>query len=79
MNNADHKMEITEKDISAARQNPGGWVYKIDGHFYRDENIPPEAIVGAWQVDENGMIGSEFIPNPRYLRFQDPTQATAVP
>jgi len=56
-----HKGEIAE-----AIDNPGGWVYRIAGEFSQNEDIPPEAIVGAWKVDENGLIVGDFKKNPKY-------------
>jgi hypothetical protein len=50
--------------IKEAASNPGGWVYQIEGNFSAQDRVPPEAIVGAWKVDDNGKIIGEFIPNP---------------
>ena len=58
--------EITEDVIKAARENPNGWVYKIEGSFGPTEYVPPEAVVGAWKVDANGNLTGEFMPNPKY-------------
>jgi hypothetical protein len=63
---ADSEHEITEEIVEAARANPNGWVYKIEGAFGPDEDVPPEAVVGAWKVDETANLTGEFIPNPRY-------------
>lgn len=52
--------------IAEARLNPGGWVYEIDDGYEPDGAVPPEAIVGAWQVDDGGNIVGEFLPNPNY-------------
>lgn len=49
-----------------ARQNPGGWVYAITGNYGPNEAVPPQAIKGAWKVDDDGNICGEFIPNPNY-------------
>ena len=56
----------TDDARKEAKQNPGGWVYKIAGDFGPEDAVPPEAIVGAWQVDDDGNITGEFIPNPNY-------------
>lgn len=53
-------------EIAEAKANPGGWVYRIAGQFGPTEAVPPEAIVGAWKVDDNGSIVGEFIANKRY-------------
>ena len=52
-----------------ARRHPGGHVYQIEGNYGPDDAVPPEAIVGAWQVDANGKIVGEFIPNPNYVPY----------
>jgi len=53
-------------EIEEARRFPNGWVYRIAGDFGPDDRIPPEAIVGAWKVDERGVIVGDFIKNERY-------------
>jgi hypothetical protein len=52
--------------IAEAKKKPNGWVYQIEGPYGPDDAVPPEAICGAWKVDENGNIVGEFIPNPNY-------------
>jgi hypothetical protein len=53
-------------EIEAAKSHPNGWVYRIDGVFSADDDIPPSAIIGAWQVNENGQIFGDFKFNPNY-------------
>jgi len=53
--------------INEALNHPNGWVYEIDGTFVKDEETPPQAIRGAWKVNEKGIIIGNFIPNPNYL------------
>ncbi|MGC8213287.1 hypothetical protein [Ralstonia solanacearum] len=48
--------------VQAARENPNGWVYKIEGTYGPTEYVPPEAIVGAWKVDAHGNLNGEFMP-----------------
>lgn len=55
-----------ESAVNEALRNPGGWVYQIGGGLNPNDSVPPEAIAGAWQVDDTGRIVGEFIPNPRY-------------
>jgi hypothetical protein len=57
--------------VAEARAVPGGWVYEIDGVFGPDDATPPEAIVGAWSVAEDGTLTGHFEPNPRYASGQD--------
>jgi hypothetical protein len=59
--------DVTDDVKKAALQNANGWVYKIEGSFGPTEYVPPEAIVGAWKVDENGKVTGEFLPNPKYV------------
>lgn len=54
------------EEVEQARSNPGGWVYRIAGTFGPSDAIPPEAIVGAWKVDELGRIVGDFIANGKY-------------
>lgn len=54
------------EEIAEARSNPGAWVYRIAGTFGPADAIPPEAIVGAWKVDDHGCITGDFIPNSKY-------------
>lgn len=63
------------EEILQARSNPGGWVYRIAGPFRPTDAVPPEAIVGAWKVDEAGNIVGDFISNGRY----DPSRWPAGP
>ncbi len=60
------KLKPTKKAILEALENPNGWVYVIDKAFENIEEVPREAIKGAWKVDENGIIIGEFSPNPNY-------------
>lgn len=60
------KHEITADVVRAARENPNGWVYKIEEKYGPTASVPPEGIVGAWKVDANGNITGEFIPNPKW-------------
>ena len=53
--------------IKEALNHPNGWVYEIDGAFQKDEQTPPQAILGAWKVNELGIITGDFSPNPNYL------------
>lgn len=62
----------TDAAREEAKQNPGGWVYKIEGDFRPEDAIPPEAIVGAWKVDDNGNITGDFISNPNFRRPKTP-------
>lgn len=58
--------QLSDAVLQAAKQNPGGWVYQVDREYATSLSVPPEAIVGAWQVDSFGNIIGKFIPNPNY-------------
>lgn len=60
------------EEIAAAKAQPGGWVYRIAGGFGADEAVPPEAVVGAWKVDDDGAISGDFIPNERHDAMRYP-------
>jgi hypothetical protein len=60
--------------IEAARHNPGGWVYQVDAKYSTEKNVPPEAIVGAWEVDLSGNVVGQFLPNPNYRPKLDEQQ-----
>lgn len=64
--------KILPSEIETAKMNPGGWVYRIAGTFDISDRIPPEAIVGAWKVDEKGEIIGQFVPNENYHPEQYP-------
>jgi hypothetical protein len=53
--------------IEEALRNPNAWVYEIDSTIEKDENVPKQAIKGAWKVNEKGIIIGDFIPNPNYI------------
>jgi hypothetical protein len=59
-------MKPTESAREEARRYPGGHVYAIDGVYGPNDAVPPEAIAGAWKVDDKGEIVGEFIPNPNH-------------
>lgn len=54
------------EEISEAKRNPDGWVYRIAGNFGPNDAVPPEAIIGAWKVDLDGNIVGSFLKNDRY-------------
>lgn len=60
-------------EVAEARSNPGGWVYRIAGMFRSSETVPPEAVVGAWKVDDRGSIVGDFIANAKYDASQWPS------
>lgn len=62
--------EITDAMKQEASQKPGGYVYCIDPTYAQDGvngAIPPQGIIGAYPVDNNGNIIAEFTANPNYV------------
>jgi hypothetical protein len=63
------KLQPTPEMIREAEKNPGGWVYAIAGTYGQNYAVPPEAIAGAWEVDDNGkIIPGSFKANPNYKK-----------
>ncbi|GAA2661178.1 hypothetical protein GCM10010400_19770 [Streptomyces aculeolatus] len=54
--------------VAEARRHPGGWVYEIDGAMVSDPNgeVPPTAIIGAWEVAQDGELTGTYQANPNY-------------
>jgi hypothetical protein len=46
--------------------NPGGWVYAIDPDQDPDEAVPPEGIVGARRIGDDGRPTGEYRANPNH-------------
>jgi hypothetical protein len=61
-------VEITPMpgEVEEAKKFPNGYVYRISGQADPAKEIPPEAIVGAWQVGPTGEIVGDFIANSKY-------------
>lgn len=68
----DRNRKPTAEAQQEATQNPGGWVYEIEGSYDPDGAIPPEAILGAWKVNDAGEIEGDFIPNSNYQPGTEP-------
>ncbi len=58
--------EFTPEMIEEARNNPGGYVYAIEGVFGPEDTVPPESIKGAYKVDLEGNLTGEYQPNPNF-------------
>lgn len=68
---AEARREPPPDVVADARAHPDSWVYEIDGAFGDDGSgddaaVPPEAIRGAWPVDDAGEIAGAFVPNPNH-------------
>jgi hypothetical protein len=55
-----------EAMLVGAQANPGAWVYEIAAGYDPLGEVPPEAIVGAWKIDDNGVLTGEFQANPNH-------------
>ncbi|MCX2679359.1 hypothetical protein OOZ15_05335 [Galbibacter sp. EGI 63066] len=63
-------LKPTKEAIIEALKNPNGWVYVIDESFKHTQEVPKEAIKGAWKVNDKGIITGEFIENPNYKNLK---------
>jgi hypothetical protein len=55
--------------LAEAKSKPGGWVYAIDSAYAPDGPdgaVPPEGIIGAWKIGDDGTPTGEYQTNPRY-------------
>jgi hypothetical protein len=52
--------------VKEALNHSNGWVYEIDEACNIVDIVPPEAITGAWQVNEDEIMIGYFIPNAQY-------------
>jgi hypothetical protein len=52
--------------VEEAKRHPGEWVYEIVGSFGPHDAVPPEAIRGAWKVDDQGQIVDQFRANSKF-------------
>lgn len=57
---------ITEELKAEAKRSPNGYVYVLDKEYANTSDVPTTAILGAWKVNECGIIEGAFIPNPNY-------------
>ncbi|SPL70411.1 hypothetical protein [Acinetobacter stercoris] len=60
----------TDQERSEAKNLPLGWIYRIDPHYNESTEVPPSAIIGAWEVDARGEIIENFVPNPKYKKSE---------
>jgi len=64
--------------LAEARSKPGGWVYAIDPEYApdgADGAVPPEGIIGAWKIGDDGQPTGEYRSNERY-RGSPPSSAS---
>ncbi|MEV4728674.1 type VII secretion system-associated protein [Saccharopolyspora sp. NPDC049426] len=60
---------ITDEMRAHAKENPNTWLYIADPGYAQDDegDMPPEGVVGAYRIDENGVIDEEFQFNEQYV------------
>jgi hypothetical protein len=61
-------------------EDEGSWLYFIDSAYDPDGDVPAHAVIGGWQVDEDGHFGPftgnpDYRPNPAVLGMDAPTDA----
>ena len=59
-------LDITPEMILEARENPKGWIYKIDEVPAPGTYASCSSVIGAWKVNSNGLFTGEVILNPKY-------------
>jgi hypothetical protein len=52
--------------LAEAAANPGGWVYAIDPAYDPAGRVPPEGVVGAWRIGDDGRPTGEYHANPNH-------------
>ena len=60
-------LKPSQGEIEEAKKHPNGWVYRFDTAFSEDETVPPEAIIGAWKVDDEGKLTGEWSQNKNFI------------
>ncbi|GAA1960183.1 hypothetical protein [Kitasatospora viridis] len=56
---------LTPRVREEARRRPGGWVPVNDLAYGPRDTVPPDGVLGSWQVDARGEV-LRFWPNPGY-------------
>jgi len=60
-------LKPSDGEKKEAKNHPNGWVYRFDRPFSEEETVPPEAIIGAWEVDSNGNLTGIWKNNKNYI------------
>jgi hypothetical protein len=68
------KPELPPAAIEEAKRHPNGWLYVIDPAFDPNGEVPWDGIVGAWKVDGEGNLTSEYFSNPDYVPRTPPAE-----
>ena len=68
---------VTDEMRAHALVQPDSWLYVLDPAADPDSAVPPELVVGAFPVDEHGVLGEPFEHNPLYVPGGQPVDRTA--
>lgn len=59
---------ISDQMREQAKQTPNSWLYIVDPGYETDgDDIPPEGVVGAYRIDDQGEIDEDFHHNDEYV------------
>jgi len=58
---------MMEKPIVPEEQPPNSWLYAISSEFAETDYVPPEAVKGAWRVNDNRQIEGDFTANDNFI------------
>jgi hypothetical protein len=67
------KRQLPPDQIADAAANPGGWVAEIDASMIdlNADRVPPEAIMGLYEVGPDGKATGDYLRNPGYGQAPD--------
>jgi len=54
--------------VAAASAQPGSWVYEVDRPYPPEQQVPPEAIAGSWEVNAAGKLTGKYARNNQRYR-----------
>lgn len=57
---------ITAEMRRQARQQPQSWLYLTDPAYAEATEVPPWAVIGAYEVDDRGEVLEKFYENPNF-------------
>ncbi len=64
-------LKPTQGEKDEAKKYLNGWVYRIEGIFSDEDAIPPEAIIGAWEVDDKGNLTGTWKGNKNFIPMDE--------
>jgi hypothetical protein len=66
---SDYLNEITEPSDEIKKEAlkyPNRYIYILDKEYEDEEDVPSDKILGAWKVNDEGIIDGPIILNPNY-------------